>query len=188
MLFFSQNIGIAESAHFIVVLSQTSHAADPVSCAGLSDRGHEASASHRRLDPEESASRITRHPCGYVNRPYTTLFSLDRPLGRLAAPVSRRNRRHAASAARHLEVDFHAAFSSIWALQSTVQLVEPRVHTNVAISSRSTRRARSRSAYGGCAYRDRAKGTSPERASRAPRFFESVRLGAVLFRPLAMGT
>jgi hypothetical protein len=34
---FARNIGIAESVHFIMILSQTSHAAEPVSCAGLSD-------------------------------------------------------------------------------------------------------------------------------------------------------
>jgi hypothetical protein len=36
-LFFARNTGMSESTHFIIVMLQTSHTADPVSCAGVFD-------------------------------------------------------------------------------------------------------------------------------------------------------
>src|SRR5450755_2872195 len=35
MLFFARNNGMAESTHFIMIMLQTSYAADPLSCAGV---------------------------------------------------------------------------------------------------------------------------------------------------------
>jgi hypothetical protein len=37
MLSFARNNGIAESSHSIMIMLQTSHVAEPLSCAGVSD-------------------------------------------------------------------------------------------------------------------------------------------------------